>query len=74
MSHDVQVHGVVRHVHYSSHFGIMVSWGRDCCFTHVYYCITSCVFVGFKCIGYLVYNVVMSSYAEAFYVRMCACG
>lgn len=33
-------------------------------------CVASCVFVGLKCVGYLMYNLVMSSYAKAFYVCM----
>ena len=53
------MHGMVRHVHCSSHYGLCNPGAR---------------IVGFMCMCYLMYGLVMLGYAEAFYVWVCACG
>lgn len=69
----MHVHGVVGHVHHSNHNGIVVSWGRDCWFLAYDY-VALCVFLGLENMGYLMYSLIMSSYAKAFYMWVCACG
>jgi hypothetical protein len=59
-----------RHVHWTNHHGIVMSWGRLCWFVGI----APRVFVGLECVGYLVCCFVTLGYAKASYVWVGACG